>query len=326
MEIAFCGICGTDLHEYLDGPIFCPKPGHPHPVSKEDSPITLGHEMSGVVSEVGEGVTSLKVGDHVVVEPYILADDVDTSESSNSYHLTPGVNFIGLAGRGGGLSENIVVKERWVHKIPDSIPLDEAALLEPLSVGVHGVDISGVKEGEYAIVGGAGPIGILIAAVLKSRGVNVIVTELSPIRRKYGIDAGVVDYALNPAEVDIVEEVMKITNGKGADVAFECTSVDVVLDTLLKALKPRGKAVILSIWGHNPAVDMNLVVLKEIEILGSLAYVNTHKKTIELLASGKVNVAPFITARIKLDNLLEEGFNTLINKKETAIKILVSPK
>ena len=84
VKVAWCGICGTDLHEYLDGPIFCPQHGHPHPISGEDSPVTMGHEFSGVVKELGEGVTDLEVGDHVVVEPYIIDDAVDVGPDSKT--------------------------------------------------------------------------------------------------------------------------------------------------------------------------------------------------------------------------------------------------
>ena len=124
VKVAWCGICGTDLHEYLDGPIFCPKHGHPHPISGEDSPVTLGHEFSGIVEALGEGISDLEVGDHVVVEPYIIADSVDVGPDSKTYHLSKNMNFIGLAGRGGGLSEKVSVKRRWVHKISKDLPLD----------------------------------------------------------------------------------------------------------------------------------------------------------------------------------------------------------
>lgn len=116
IDVAYCGICGTDLHEYLDGPIFVPPHGHPHPISGESAPLTLGHEMSGVVYALGEGVDDLAVGDSVVVEPYIVRDDVDTTAANDSYHLSPDMNFIGLGGRGGGLAERIVVQRRWVHR------------------------------------------------------------------------------------------------------------------------------------------------------------------------------------------------------------------
>lgn len=134
INVAWCGICGTDLHEFMEGPIFIPPCGHPHPISGESAPVTMGHEFSGVVYAVGEGVDDIKVGQHVVVEPYIIRDDVPTGEGSN-YHLSKDMNFIGLGGGGGGLSEKIAVKRRWVHPISDKIPLDQAALIEPLSVG-----------------------------------------------------------------------------------------------------------------------------------------------------------------------------------------------
>lgn len=325
IDVAWCGICGTDLHEYLDGPIFCPPKGHPHPISGEESPVTLGHEFSGVISEVGEGVDDLKVGDHVVVEPYIVGDDVYTGPESKDYHLSKDMNFIGLAGRGGGLSENIVVRRRWVHKIDSKLPLDEAALIEPLSVAYHAVERSGAKEGQTALVGGAGPIGLLTATVLHALGLKVYISELSPLRRQKALDAGVVDEAFNPAEVDVVKEVRKRTDGKGADVAFECTSVQVVFDTLMDAVRPTGVIVVVSIWGRKAQFDMHKLVMKELDVRGTIGYVNTHPKTIALVESGKVDLKPFITKKIALEHLVDEGFDTLINHNETAVKILVSP-
>ena len=326
IDVAWCGICGTDLHEYLDGPIFCPPHGHPHPISGEDSPITLGHEMSGVVAELGEGVTDLAVGDHVVVEPYIIAEGVDTGPDSRDYHLSDNMNFIGLAGRGGGLGERIVVERRWVHKVDDSVPLDQAALIEPLSVGVHAVERSGAKSGDLAIVGGAGPIGLLTAAVLKAQGCTVIVSELSELRRQKALESGVADYALDPRETDVVAETKQLSkDGRGADVAFECTSVQVVLDTLMDALRPTGVLVVVSIWGRKADFDLNKLVLKELDVRGTIAYVNNHPATIKLVEEGKIDLAPFITGRIGLDQLIDEGFDTLINRNETAVKILVSP-
>ncbi|NLT25862.1 MAG: 2,3-butanediol dehydrogenase [Microbacteriaceae bacterium] len=326
IDVAWCGICGTDLHEYLDGPIFCPPQGHPHPISGESAPITLGHEMSGVVAEVGEGVDDLQPGDHVVVEPYIIRDDVDTGPDSRDYHLSDDMNFIGLGGRGGGLSERIVVQRRWVHPVAKHVPLDQAALIEPLAVGVHAVERSGAKAGDLAVVGGAGPIGLLTAAVLKAMGCTVVISELSPLRREKALETGVADHALDPREVDVVDEVRRLSaDGRGADVAFECTSVQVVVDTLVDALRPTGVLVIVSIWGSKGEIDFQKVVLKELDVRGTIAYVNNHPETIRLVEAGKIDLSPFITGRIGLDGLVDEGFDTLINRNETAVKILVSP-
>ena len=325
IDVAWCGICGTDLHEYLEGPIFAPGHGHSHPISGESLPITLGHEFSGVVYAVGEGVDDIEVGQHVVVEPYIIGDDVDTGPDSRDYHLSPNMNFIGLAGRGGGLGEKIVVQRRWVHPIDKSVPLDQAALIEPLSVGYHAVERSGAKAGDVALVGGAGPIGLLTAAVLKAQGVTVVISELSPLRRQKALESGVADHALDPSEVNVADEVRRLTDGKGADVAFECSSVQVVLDTLMDALRPTGVLVVVSIWGKRADFDMHKLVMKEIDLRGTIGYVNSHPATIQLVESGKIDLAPFITGKIGLEGLVDEGFDTLIHRNETAVKILVSP-
>lgn len=324
IEVAWCGICGTDLHEYLEGPIFVPPAGHPHPISGESAPVTLGHEFSGTVTALGEGVTDLKVGENVVVEPYIINDDVDTSKGQ-SYHLSKDMNFIGLGGRGGGLSEKIVVKRRWVHPIGD-IPLDQAALIEPLSVGHHAFVRSEAKAGQVAIVGGAGPIGLLTAAVLKAEGLTVYISELSEARKAKARETGVADDVFDPREVNVAEKVRELTGGKGADVGFECSSVPVVLDMLLDAVKPGGVVVNVSIWGHKPAVDMPKIVLKEIDLRGTIGYAGDHPDTIALVQRGKLDLAPFITGRIGLDELVSGGFEQLINNNEHHVKIIVNPK
>lgn len=325
VDVAWCGICGTDLHEYAEGPIFIPPAGHPQPISHEAAPITLGHEMSGVVYAVGEGVTDVAVGDHVVVEPYIIHDDVDTGPASHDYHLSPDMNFIGLGGCGGGLGEKIAVKRRWVHPISKDIPLDQAALIEPLAVGYHAVERSGGQSGDTALITGAGPIGLLTAANCKAKGITAIISEPSPLRRQKAIDSGVSAHVLDPTSQDVVAEVAKLTGGRGADIGFECTSVQPALDTLFDALKPTGVLVVVSIWSHPGSVEMQKLVLKEIDMRGTIAYVNSHPETIKLVEAGKVDLAPFITGKIGLDDLIDKGFDTLIHRNETAVKILVSP-
>lgn len=323
IDVAWCGICGTDLHEYLDGPIFIPAPGHPHPLSGEEAPVTMGHEFSGTITALGEGVTDLEIGQNVVVEPYIVGPDVSTGPGE-SYQLSENMNFIGLGGRGGGLSEKVVVERRWVHPIGD-IPLDVAALIEPLSVGHHAFVRSGAKAGDTALIGGAGPIGLLLAAVLKAEGLTVIISELSQARKDKATSTGVADHVLDPSEVDVAATVRELTGGLGVDVGFECSSVNVVLDTLLDAVRPGGVVVNVSIWGHPATVDMQKLVLKEIDLRGTIAYANDHPATIKLVQDGKVDLAPFITGRIALEDLVGKGFDTLINHNDTQVKILVHP-
>jgi (R,R)-butanediol dehydrogenase/meso-butanediol dehydrogenase/diacetyl reductase len=324
IDIAWCGICGTDLHEYLEGPIFIPAAGHPHPLSGEVAPVTLGHEFSGTISAVGNGVVAdLQVGENVVVEPYFACGVCDPC-TTGRYNLCVSMGFIGLAGGGGGLSEQIVVDQRWVHPV-GGIPLDQAALIEPLAVGHHAFVRSGAAAGDVALVGGAGPIGLLLCAVLKAEGLTVVVSELSEARKAIARSTGVADHVLDPSSEDVVAEVRTLTGGRGADVAFECSSVDAVLDTLLDAVRPGAVVVNVSIWGHPATVDMQKLVLKEIDLRGTIAYVGDHPATIRLVQDGKVDLGPFISARIPLDRLVTEGFDTLIHHNDTAVKIVVSP-
>ncbi|MGP5165689.1 2,3-butanediol dehydrogenase [Arthrobacter rhombi] len=323
VDVAWCGICGTDLHEYLEGPIFIPPKGSPHPISGEEAPVTMGHEFSGTITNLGDGIDDLEIGQNVVVEPYIIRDDVEVGPGQE-YQLSKDMNFIGLGGRGGGLAEKIVVERRWVHPIGE-IPLDEAALIEPLSVAHHAFVRSQAKPGEIAIVGGAGPIGLLTAAVLKASGLTVYISELSEARKNVARDTGVATEVFDPREVDVAEKVRELTGGKGADVGFECSSIPVVLDMLLDAVRPGGVIVNVSIWGHKPAVDMPSLVLKEIDLRGTIGYANDHPSTIKLVQEGKIDLAPFITAKIALDDLISGGFDQLINNNEKHVKILVNP-
>ncbi|GAA1525306.1 2,3-butanediol dehydrogenase [Brevibacterium permense] len=324
IDVAWCGICGTDLHEYLEGPIFVPPAGHPHPISGESAPVTMGHEFSGTITHLGEGVTDLNVGQNVVVEPYIIAEDVDTGPGQ-SYQLSKDMNFIGLGGHGGGLAEKIVVQRRWVHPIGD-IPLDQAALIEPLSVAHHAVVRSDAASGQTAIVGGAGPIGLLTAAVLKAKGLTVYISELSEARKQMALSTGIADEVFDPRESDVAETVRECTGGRGADVGFECSSVPAVLDMLLDAVRPGGVIVNVSIWGHKPEVDMPKLVLKEIDLRGTIGYSGDHPETIRLAAGGTIDLSAFITARIGLDELITGGFDELISNNEHHVKIIVDPR
>jgi (R,R)-butanediol dehydrogenase/meso-butanediol dehydrogenase/diacetyl reductase len=323
IAVAWCGICGTDLHEFLEGPIFIPPPGRPHPLTGESAPVTLGHEFSGTVEELGEGAIGLSIGDSVVVEPYFVCDECGPCREGH-YNLCTKMGFIGLAGGGGGLSEKVVVNRRWVHPVGD-IPLDEAALIEPLAVAYHAVGRSRVEAGDVAVVGGAGPIGLLTAAVLKGIGATTIVTELSAARKEKAVSSGVADHLLDPSSDDVKARVLELTNGLGADAAFECAGVNAVLDTMLDVVKPAGVVVNVSIWGRPATMEMQKIVLKETDLRGTIAYRGDHPAAIKLVQEGKVDLEPFITGRIPLEDLVDKGFDTLINHNDTAVKIIVHP-
>jgi (R,R)-butanediol dehydrogenase/meso-butanediol dehydrogenase/diacetyl reductase len=139
------------------------------------------------------------------------------------------------------------------------------------------------------------------------------------------LSTGVADHVIDPSTQDVVARVQELTGDVGADVGFECSSSNVVLDQLFDAVRPAGVIVNVSIWGKPAVIDMQKLVLKEIDLRGTIAYVRDHPATIKLVQEGKVKLAPFITARISLEHLIDEGFDTLIHHNDTAVKILVHP-
>ena len=319
---ALCGICGSDLHLVVDG-AFPPAPSEttPHPMSGETLPVVFGHEFSGVVTELGEGVGHVAVGDSVAVEPYMVCGECPRCQEGR-YNLCEKMGFIGISGRGGGLSEAIVVEKRWVHPVGD-MPLDQAALIEPLAVAVHAVNTAGVEAGQTALVGGAGPIGLLTAAVLKARGLTVVISEISDARKCKARESGVADHVVDPTETDVVEFVRGLTGGSGVDVAFECAGVQAVTSTLANALRQGGVLQIVALFSKPVEVDMVQVVLKELIIKGAIGYRDAHPQAIKLVQDGKVDLAPFITAKIKPEEYMEKGIDVLHHHNETAVKILV---
>lgn len=323
VAVEWCGICGTDLHEYLDGPIFAPTPQAPHPLTGGAVPITLGHEFAGVVSEIGEGVTGLSEGDRVVVEPYDVCGTCVACRSGR-YNVCRSLGFVGLDGDQGGFAERAVVDRRWVHPIGD-LTTQQGALVEPLAVGYHATKLSGLEAGQTAVVFGAGPIGLVTAAALRAVGAGqVVVVEPADARKAKAPGAGA-DVVLDPTEEDVPERVRELTGGAGADVTFECAGLDPVLAQAVASTRPGGTCVNVSIWGHPATFDVNSLVLSEIRLIGSLAYAGRHPEVLELVRDGVVDVEQFITGRIALDDIVDQGFRELIDHKETNVKILVHP-
>jgi (R,R)-butanediol dehydrogenase/meso-butanediol dehydrogenase/diacetyl reductase len=323
VEVEWCGICGTDLHEYLDGPIFAPTADAPHPLTGESVPITLGHEFAGTVVEMGEGVTDLRVGDRVVVEPYLVCGRCDAC-TQGRYNVCASLGFIGLSGAGGGFSQYVVAERRWIHPLGE-LTTDVGALVEPLAVAYHAVRLAHTKPADTALVFGAGPIGLVTTAALRAVGVEeILVVEPAAVRKKKAPDAGA-DHVIDPTEVDVVEAVMELTSGRGADVSFECAGIDAVLASAIRSTRVGGTVVNVAIWGHEASVAMNDLVFREVNVVGSLAYCDDHPATIRMIQEGKVEPHQFITGRIGVDDIVSKGFDELINNKEENVKILVTP-
>ncbi|MFD1177556.1 2,3-butanediol dehydrogenase [Paenibacillus puldeungensis] len=320
IKVEWCGICGSDLHEYTAGPIFIPL--ETHPLSGDKAPIVMGHEFSGQVVEVGEGVTRASVGDRVVVEPIYSCGTCEACKQGK-YNLCDKMGFYGLSGGGGGFSEYAAVPEVMIHKIPDTVSYEQGALVEPSAVALHAVRSSKLKVGDKVVVFGTGPIGLLVIEALKAAGASEIyAVELSEERKQKAAEMGAI--VIDPKQYDAVAEIHKRTQG-GVDVSFEVTGVPPVLTQAINSTKIGGETMIVSIFEKEASIHPQNIVLKERTVTGIIGYRDVFPAVISLMEQGYFSADKLVTKRIKLDQAVEEGFEGLL-KERNQVKILVKPE
>ncbi|KAF9461749.1 alcohol dehydrogenase GroES domain protein [Collybia nuda] len=330
VKIAWNGICGSDVHAFLTTVPKYLQGTTPDPLSGESLPVTLGHEFSGTIVSVGPGVDGQKwtVGQNIVVEPMISCmKSACPACSIGSRNLCPLNNFIGVGGWGGGLAEYIAVYTQYIHPLPNNVPLDVGACVEPLAVAWHAVKRSGFTKGQSALVLGAGPIGLFLLKVLQSfdRTALIIVSEPTVLRRQSATKQGAT-HVIDPKGSNVSERVMELTAGIGVDVAFDAAGVQVSIDAAIESVKIRGTVVNLASWEKLPVIDIHQLLLKEIYLTGTAAYDRVHPELLEALEAGKITgIEQLITRRVALEDVVEKGFLALLNDKDNQVKILIHP-
>lgn len=322
VKVAFGGLCGSDLGIYTGG---SPSPGE-HPMLGQSGPHVLGHEFSGYVVEVAEGVGGVRIGDLVVVRPNIACGEC-ASCLRGELHLCTRWAAIGIHGGGGGFSEYVVVSSDQVHVVPLGVTAEVAALVEPLSVAWHAVRTSGASSTSSAFVIGAGPVGLGVVMALKAIGVSrVIVSEPSRLRRELARAIGA--DAIDPAAADPIEHVRSATGDEGVDLAFESSGAsDVTFTAALTSLRPGGTAVLVGLFHHQVSLDAAALLFTEKRIVGSFGYWDDDfREVIDAIASGSIDPNPLISCVIPLRDLVNRGILSLLGSgRESQIKILVSP-
>jgi len=320
VKIHYTGICGSDLHEYHAGPIFIPL--EPHPLTGSMAPLTLGHEFSGRVVEVGEGVTSLKAGDRVTGDcMWVCGDCYYCKRSMPS--LCVKAAFTGLSVHG-SMAEYLVAPDYSFYKIPDSVPDDIAALTEPLAVAVHAVRKSKLQVGATVAIVGAGPIGDCCLLAAKASGASkVFLLEYSKMRREMAMGMGATA-VIDPNEGDPVAQVRELTDGLGADVVFECVGHRDSPPLAIKLARNAGTIAIVGIFEEaSPGMHFGDVVFGEKTIVGCLAYAREAPFVLEMVADGRIDASKLITKRIQLKDTVEQGFEELLTNKEANLKVLL---
>ncbi|XIE81564.1 zinc-binding dehydrogenase [Streptomyces sp. SBR177] len=268
---AFAGICGSDLHFFFHPASLPFDLDQPHPLTGATLPQILGHEFSGTVVEVGEGVTDVKVGDLCAVYPLAVSCGRCAACRKGLPFSCPLMGSLGSNVEGGGLSEFTVCDAAQVHVLPDGVDLRMGALVEPMAVGWHAVARSGVEPGGSALIAGAGPIGIGAWFALKARGVDrVLVSEPSADRRALmtALGARVVD----PTHEDLAAAVAALTDGDGVDAAVDAAGAGAAVTSAVAALAPGGRLVVAALHEHPMDFQPTGLMMGEREIVGAVGY------------------------------------------------------
>jgi len=283
VKVSWAGICGTDLHEYLEGPIFI-STDKPDPFLGQKAPVTLGHEFAGVVEDIGSKVTKFNKGDRVVVNP-----TVSNHEKEENIDLYDGYSFIGL-GSDGGFAEFTNVPEENVYKLPNNVSDKEGALVEPTAVAVQAIKEGNVLFGDTVAIFGAGPIGLLTTIAAKAAGASkIFVFDLSEERLKKAKEVGAT-HTINSGESNPVDVINKHTDN-GVNVSFEVAGVAPTFKSAIDVTKPRGTVVIVSIFGHS--IEWNPMQLTNtgVKLTSTIAYTpSTFQQTIDLINEGNLKV------------------------------------
>lgn len=287
IAVAYTGLCGTDLHIV-----------HGSMDQRVRTPLVFGHEMSGTVSAVGEGVTDWAAGDAVTVMP-LDWDGTCPACLAGNQHICQNLDFIGIDSPG-SLQQLWNVPERTLVRIPAATPLDHAALIEPVAVAVHDVRRSELTAGDRAVVIGGGPIGLLIATVARHFGADVLVIELDEKRRAQIADLGFA--TLDPRERDQKDAVDEWTGGAGADVVFEVSGAAQAVLGATDLAKVRGTIVVVAIHPTPRPLDLQRVFWRELRILGARVYQRADFETaVELIAAGVIPADRLISRIVSLD-------------------------
>lgn len=307
VRIAYCGICGTDMHVF-----------HGNMDARVGFERIIGHEMSGTVEALGEGVASFTEGQKVVVRPLDHCGDCPACNAGHT-HICHNLKFLGLD-TDGAMQEVWTVPAHTLHALPDDMRLDHAALIEPVAVACHDVRMSGLKEGEDVVVIGGGPIGVLVAMVARDAGGKVVISEVNEnrlaIAREMGFDT------VNPVKADLVEEINSRTGGKGADVVFEVSGSQPGVDAMTDVAATRGRICMVAIHAKKPQVDMFRFFWRELKLIGARVYeAADYDKAIALVAGGAIAADKVITDVSPLSDI-QRAFESL-DASPTALKSLI---
>ena len=316
VRVEACGICGSDVHGF-DGS-----------TGRRIPPIVMGHEAAGTVETVGEGATKYKKGDRVTFDSTIYCGECQYCKRGQ-INLCDNREVIGVScgdyRRHGAFAEYVVVPERIMYPLPIDFSFEAAAMLEAVSVALHGVKVSQVVGGETALVIGAGMIGLLTLQAARAAGCKrVFITDVDETRLKLARQVGA-DETLHCSGAELVAEVMRLTGGNGVDITLEAVGRNETVAAAIDCTRKGGTVTLIGNIMPEVTLPLQKVVVRQLRLQGSCASSGEYPEAIELIANGKIQVKPLITAVASL----EEGprwFERLHSREPNLMKIILTPR
>jgi len=315
IRVAACGICGSDVHG-MDG-----SSGRRRP------PIIMGHEAAGTIAEVGDAVTGWRPGDRVTFDSTVYCGGCAFCKRGQ-INLCDNRRVLGVScedyRQHGAFAEYVVAPHRILYRLPDAVPFEHAAMVEPVSIAVHAVSRGGVRDNESAVVVGTGMIGLLVVQVLRARGCKTIIAvDLDEDRLTLAREFGASHALLGNSET-VLDTIRDLTSGHGADSAFEVVGATPTMTTAIDSVRKGGSVTLVGNLSPSVEIPLQRVVTRELSLFGSCASAGEYPECLELMASGKVNVAPLISAVAPLCDGAA-WFQRLYNREPGLMKVLLQP-
>ena len=315
VRVAACGICGSDVHGF-DGS-----------TGRRQPPLVMGHEAAGVIAAAGAGVTGWREGDRVTFDSTIYPLD-DWYTRRGLYNLSDGRRVLGVSTGEyrchGAFAEYVRVPQHILCRVPDRVPLEQAAMVEPLAVALHAVSLTPLAVGDTAVVVGAGIIGLCVVQVLRAAGCSrIVAVDLEREKRETAVRLGA-DEALDPRQVDVVRAVADRTSGRGADLAIEAVGTAAAVKLAIDVLRRGATVTLVGNLSASVEIPLQAVVTRQLRLQGSCAIAGEYAAALAMIERGTVQLAPMLSAVAPL----AEGaawFDRLYRKEPGLIKVVLQP-
>lgn len=315
VKVKAVGICGSDVHG-MDGS-----------TGRRIPPVIMGHEASGIIEKTGASATGWQVGDRVTFDSTIYQLD-DWYSRRGLYNLSDNRQVLGVSckefKRDGAFAEYVAVPQHILYKIHDNVSFEHAAMVEPIAVALHAINLTQISVNDTAVVGGAGMIALFVIQLLKLAGCGQIITfDLDSDRLDLALKLGATN-AFKADLANIPEEVKRLTNGRGADIGFEVVGITQVLKTVIESVRKGAQVTLVGNVSANVELPLQQVVTRQLKLQGSCAICGEYEAVLDLISNKKIEIDPLLSAVAPL----EEGaswFNRLHNREKGLMKVVLKP-